>query len=374
LSNQIRIGITGAHGLIGWHARCAYLREKDVSVIPAGRAEFETAESLQAFVAQCDAIVHFAGMNRGEEEEVYGVNLGLAQDLIAACKAVQAKPHILFSNSTHSLGEGRYGASKRDAAEELGAWAKLEGARFTNLILPHVFGEHGRPFYNSVVHTFCSQIATGDKPEVHVDGELELLHASEVAALALDCIRNPNGPAVHSVQPAGLKMKTSELLAKLQAFDNSYREARTVPDLRSGLDLCLFNTYRAALYPEEFPVDLTLHSDDRGWLFEAVRENNGGQTFLSTTRPGITRGNHYHYHKVERFLVVSGEAVIRIRRLFDDKVEEFRVSGERHQFVDMPTLHTHEITNVGESDLLTLFWSHEIFDPEAPDTVWEKVQ
>ena len=169
-------------------------------------------------------------------------------------------------------------------------------------------------------------------------------------------------------------MKTSELLAKLQAFDNSYRVNRTVPDLRNGLDLRLFNTYRAALYPNGFPVDLTLHSDDRGWLFEAVRESNGGQTFLSTTHPEITRGNHYHYHKVERFLVVSGKAVIRIRRLFDDKVEEFHVSGERHQFVDMPTLHTHAITNIGDSDLLTMFWSHEVFDPEAPDTVWEKVQ
>lgn len=374
MSDSIRIGITGAHGLIGWHARCAYLQEKDIRAIPAGRAEFESAESLQAFVAQCDAIVHFAGMNRGEEEEVYAVNLKLAQDLVAACKAAQVKPHILFSNSTHSLGESRYGASKRDAAEAFGTWAELVGARFTNLILPHVFGEHGRPFYNSVVHTFCSQIAKKEKPEIHIDGDLELLHASEVAALALACIRNENGPAIHSVQPEGVKMKTSELLEKLQAFDVSYRAERTVPDLRHDVDLRLFNTYRAALYPEAFPVDLTLHTDERGWLFEAVRESNGGQTFLSTTRPGITRGNHYHYHKVERFLVVSGEAVIRIRRLFDDKVEEFHVSGERHQFVDMPTLHTHEITNVGESDLLTLFWSHEIFNPETPDTVWEKVQ
>ena len=369
----MKIGITGAHGLIGWHLCCAYLQEEDVDVIPAGRAEFESPESLQAFVAQCDAIVHLAGMNRGDEEEVYATNVRLAQNLVAACKAAQVNPHILFANSTHSLGESRYGASKRDAACAFGEWAELKGARFTNLILPHVFGEHGRPFYNSVVHTFCSQIAKGEKPEIRVDGDLELLHASDVAALALESIRCTDSDAMNSVQPAGVKMKTSELLAKLEAFHRSYREERTVPNLRNALDLRLFNTYRAALYPAAFPVDLTLHSDDRGWLFEAVREDNGGQTFLSTTRPGVTRGNHYHYHKVERFLVVSGEAVIRIRRLFDDKIEEFRVSGEHHQFVDMPTLHTHEITNVGESDLLTLFWAHEVFDPEAPDTVWEKV-
>lgn len=360
--------------MIGWHTRCAYLQEEEVDVIPAGRVEFESAQSLQAFVAQCDAIVHLAGMNRGEDEEVYAANLKLANDLVEACRAVNAQPHILFANSTHSFGDSRYGASKRDAAGTLASWAESEGTRFTNLILPHVFGEHGRPFYNSVVHTFCSQIAQDEKPEIHVDGDLELLHASDVAALALQCIRNGGDEVVQTVQPAGVKMKTSDLLNKLQGFHHSYRSQRIVPDLRDRLDLRLFNTYRAALYPQGFPVDIQLHTDDRGWLFEAVREDNGGQTFVSTTRPGITRGHHYHYHKVERFLVVSGEAVIRIRRLYDDKVEEFRVSGERHQFIDMPTLHTHEITNVGESDLLTMFWSHEVFNPEAPDTVWEKVQ
>jgi len=117
-----------------------------------------------------------------------------------------------------------------------------------------------------------------------------------------------------------------------------------------------------------------LHCDNRGSLFEAVREKNGGQTFLSTTHPGITRGNHYHYHKVERFLVVAGEAIIRVRRLFHTTVKEFHVSGARPQYVDMPTLHTHEITNVGDSDLLTMFWSHEVFDPGRSDTVWENVR
>jgi len=369
----LRIGITGAYGLIGWHARCAYLQEEGVEVILAGRAEFADAKILQNFVQQCDAIVHLAGMNRGEEEEVYAANVNLAKDLVAACRESKTKPHILFANSTHSFGDSRYGASKRDAADVIAEWASSQGGRFTNMILPHVFGEHGRPFYNSVVHTFCSQIAQDEKPEIHVDGDLELLHASDVAALALQHLSDRSGVPVQTVRPAGVKMKTSVLLKKLQSFHESYRTARTIPDLRDRLDLRLFNTYRAALYPQGFPVDIQLHSDDRGWLFEAVREDNGGQTFLSTTRPGITRGNHYHYHKVERFLVVSGEAVIRIRRLFDDKIEEFRVSGEHHQFIDMPTLHTHEITNVGESDLLTMFWSHEVFNPQAPDTVWENV-
>ena len=379
MTAPLKVGITGADGLIGWHVRCALLAEKGVEAIPAGRAQFADSASLEAFVADCDTIVHFAGQNRGEEEDVYATNVGLAEQLVAACRARDVQPHLLFSNSTHSLGESRYGTSKRDAAAVMGEWAKSDGGRFTDMVLPHVFGEHGKPFSNSVVHTFCYQIANQEAPQIDHDGNLELLHASDVAALVLECIRiainEPDASeTVTCVQPRGVVMKVSELLTRVTAFDDSYRNRRTIPDLRAPIDLRLFNTYRAALYPHYFPVDLKLHCDNRGSLFEAVRDDNGGQTFLSTTHPGITRGNHYHYHKVERFLVVAGEAVIRIRRLYDDEVMEFAVSGARPQFVDMPTLHTHVITNVGDDDLLTLFWSHEVFNPETPDTVWEEVR
>jgi len=376
---SLRVGITGADGLIGWHLRCAFLAEKGIEVVPAGRPQFASAEALEAFVGECDAIVHLAGQNRGGQDEVYATNVGLAEQLVSACRARQVRPHLLFSNSTQSLGDSRYGVSKRKAAAVMAEWATAEGGRFTNFILPHVFGEHGRPFYNSVVHTFCYQIANREVPQIEADGNLQLLHASGVAAIVLQSIRAAtvepeNGEWVSLLQPQGVAMKVSELLTQLTAFDESYRVQRTIPDLRTPIDLRLFNTYRARLYPQCFPVDLELHCDNRGSLFEAVREKNGGQTFLSTTHPGITRGNHYHYHKVERFLVVAGEAIIRVRRLFHTTVKEFHVSGARPQYVDMPTLHTHEITNVGDSDLLTMFWSHEVFDPGRSDTVWENVR
>lgn len=375
----LKVGITGVDGLIGWHTRCAFSPLEDVEVVPAGRAVFESEDALEEFVSQCDAIIHLAGMNRGDEEDIYATNVGLAKQIIAACRARKVKPHVLFSNSTHYLRNNHYGRSKRDAAEAFSAWAKKEGGHFTDLILPHVFGEHGKPFYNSVVHTFCHQLANGETPVIDHDGDLELLHASDVAAAALQNIRavvaDPEGiPASQARTPRGVAMKVSRLLSRLKTFATSYLENRTVPDLRNDLDLRLFNCYRSALYPQAYPVDLQLHTDDRGSLFEAVRELNGGQTFLSTTKPGITRGNHYHYHKVERFLVVAGSAVIRIRRLFDNEVKEFHVRGDQPQFVDMPTLHTHEITNTGDSELLTMFWSHEVFNPDAPDTIWENVQ
>jgi UDP-2-acetamido-2,6-beta-L-arabino-hexul-4-ose reductase len=146
------------------------------------------------------------------------------------------------------------------------------------------------------------------------------------------------------------------------------------PDVRDDFDRDLFNTFRSYLYPHRYPTALTLHEDPRGCLFEAVKTHNGGQTFLSTTKPGITRGNHYHTRKIERFLVVSGQAEIRLRRVFDSEVQVFKVSGDQPAYVDMPTLHTHNITNTGSSDLITLFWTHEFYDPNMPDTFFELVE
>lgn len=156
------------------------------------------------------------------------------------------------------------------------------------------------------------------------------------------------------------------MLARIERMIELYG-SDIVPPLNEPIDLRLFNTLRSYMFPDFYPRRLQLHSDARGSLFEAVRSLREGQTFLSTTRPGMTRGEHYHLQKIERFLVISGEAVIRLRRLLQDEIFEFRVSGEAPSFIDMPTLFTHNITNVGETELVTLFWSHTIFDPTEPD-------
>ncbi len=167
-------------------------------------------------------------------------------------------------------------------------------------------------------------------------------------------------------------MQVSEALRRLRGIHESY-QAGIIPNLSDPLELEFFNTYRSYLYPDHYPVPLNFLTDARGGLFEAVKSHHGGQTFLSTTHPGVTRGRHYHHQKVERFLVVSGQAEIRIRRLFGEQVKSFKVSGDKPCFIDIPTFHAHEITNVGETELLTMFWSHEIFDPLNPDTYSEPV-
>jgi UDP-2-acetamido-2,6-beta-L-arabino-hexul-4-ose reductase len=370
-----RIGITGVEGLIGWHLRCFLKTQAGIQVLPANRETFSSPQKLAEFAAGSDAIVHLAGMNRGDDQAIATTNISLTEQLIAACEAGSHKPHVLFASSahvvsaTHANNDTAYSRSKRTCSRLFEEWAGRNAAAFTNLILPHVFGELGKPFYNSVVSTFCHQIAVGKTPEIIHDGELELVHALQLAQEVLSII---SARRTGVVTISGIPMTVSVLLEKISAIAQQYR-SQIVPDLRSAFDLDLFNTYRSYLYPAYYPVTVHLHSDNRGSLFEAIKSRNGGQSFISTSKPGITRGNHFHMRKVERFCVLGGEAVIRIRRLFSSQVLEFPVSGKTPQYIDIPTLHTHNITNTGPAELTTLFWAHEIFDPKFPDTLIEQV-
>jgi UDP-2-acetamido-2,6-beta-L-arabino-hexul-4-ose reductase len=365
----LKVGITGIDGLLGWHLRVFLHGNADVTVAGATRATFSDEGELRKFVSGCDAIVHFAGMNRGNDEELERTNAKLADLLIDACERDSCHPHILFASSVHIHRDTVYGRSKRDVAEKFSRWAENSGSRFTNLILPNVFGECGKPFYNSAVSTFCYQLANDQQAEILKDIDLELIHAQRVASIIFDCIRNGN---CGSHEVSGTKTSVSSVLQLLSNISEQYGK-QLVPELGDHFQLSLFNTYRSYLYPNRFPVPLTLHADSRGSLFEAVKTLHGGQAFLSHTHPGITRGNHYHKEKFERFLVIKGEAVIRIRKMFANEIFEFKVSGEKPQYVDIPTLHTHNITNTGDTELTTFFWSHQIFDAAVTDTMQENV-
>jgi UDP-2-acetamido-2,6-beta-L-arabino-hexul-4-ose reductase len=284
--------------------------------------------------------------------------------LVSICRATKQAPHFVYSSSTHVDGPTKYGQSKRIAGEVLAKFAKESGTCLSNLVLPHVFGEHGKPFYNSAVSTFAHQIANGESPTVTGDGQLSLLHAHDVAKVAWQAVCDGSDG---EMRPTGTPLKVTQLRDLLESLATRYAEG-TVPNLDNTFHLQMFNTYRSYISHPNRPIDLTLHTDDRGALFEAVRSDGQGQTFLSTTKPGITRGNHFHFQKVERFLVVQGQARIRLRKVFSEKVHHFDVDGSRPQAIDIPTLHTHNITNIGSGPLLTLFWSSELFNPESPDT------
>lgn len=364
------IAITGAGGFLGWHLRVHCHARPEIKIIQIDRGIFGDLSRFQEIIRQADVVVHLAGQNRGNEQEIERGNIKLTKQLIAACRQTNARPQVLLANSTHWDRETAYGRSKRRSAELLAAWASEAGAIFTNLIIPNVYGESGRPFYNSVVATFCHQLASGGEPKIAQNGQLQLVHAQTVASEIVAAIK---GRVSGDVHVAGSSISVSELLMKVKGFDRCYR-GHLIPSLTADLDLDLFNTYRFYLYPQHYPVTLPLHSDERGYLFEAVKSIQGGQCFISTTKPGITRGNHYHTRKLERFLVLHGEAVIRIRKLLTRDIVEYKVSGSVPQYIDMPTFCTHDITNTGHGDLTTLFWAHEFFDPQRSDTIREPVE
>ena len=370
-----KIVITGASGLIGWHAHvrlhavncaCQFQgKAAKFQIVPLDHAGFQCDEVLLEAVSEADAVLHFAGVNRASDDVIATENPALAERLLNACKQARSNPHIAYANSTHSFADNVYGNSKRNAGEKL-----LEsGYHCSNVIYPHIFGESARPYYNNVTATLIDHILTDTKATVNPEGVVSLLHAGEAAQVAIDCVLNAQ---TGEVNPESNRMGITELYELLQSMHRSYN-SNVIPNVQSSFHLNLFNSYRFASYPGQWPRSLKQNEDDRGVLFEAIKGGGGGQTFMSTTKPGVTRGDHFHLGKVERFLVLSGEAIIRIRRVLDDKVWEFPVSGDNPQAVDMPTLCTHSIENTGSADLLTLFWTHELFDPDAPDTYAEPV-
>lgn len=375
MAKAMRIVITGARGLLGWHAHarlhaanCQALfsgQDQPFDIVDLAHDDFDDDARLVAGLAGADAVLHFAGVNRAPDAEVEAANPAIARRLVELCEKADVRPHVIYANSTHAISDTPYGRSKRLAGEIL---SSADG-KYTELVLPHIFGEGARPFYNNVTATLIAKIIAEEVPEINPDGRVALLHAGAAAQLAIDCAINGTAGRF---EPEPAPMSVPELYQMLLGFHRSY-QANIYPDLSDPFRRDLFNTYRHATYPDQWPRPLELKGDQRGVLFEAVKGGGGGQTFLSTTRRGVTRGDHFHLDKIERFLVVQGEAIIRMRKVLDNDVWEFRVSGEAPAVVDMPTLHTHSIENVGEGDLLTLFWTHDIFDPANPGTFADKV-
>jgi UDP-2-acetamido-2,6-beta-L-arabino-hexul-4-ose reductase len=370
-----RIVITGARGLIGWHAHarlhaanCAAEFKGEPApfdIVALDHAAFDDDAVLTAAVDGADAVLHFAGVNRAPDYEVEAANPDIATRLAAACKTVGVAPHIAYANSTHAMNDTPYGRSKRVAGDLL----SQIGGKYTDIVLPHIFGECARPRYNNVTATFVEAVLLGETPDINPDGRVSLLHAGAAAQATLDAVINGTEGYL---RPKARNVAVTDLFIILQQLHEDYI-SNIYPDLSDAFMLALFNSYRAALYPGGFPRPLKLHTDARGTLFEAIKGGGGGQTFLSTTRPGVTRGDHFHLNKVERFLVVQGEALIRVRKVLSDEVWEYSVSGDAPAPVDIPTLHTHSITNTGDTELLTLFWTHDLFDPANPDTYADKV-
>lgn len=367
----MKVAITGPDGFIAWHTRCAVRARQGGDAIPLGRAEFADPTLMDAALAEADAVIHLAGINRAfDDQSIAAVNPWLAEQLVAGLERTGKTIPVVYGNSIHSLGESVFGAAKRQAGDVITDWGSRAGAPVADVVLPNIFGEQGRPFYNSVVSTFCHLLARDETPQIEVDREMPLLHAQRAASVLIDAATQGLSGII---EPQGELLTVTGLLDRLVPMRDSYRTA-DLPDLSDPFTRDLLNTYRSYTFPEQWPVYPQVRGDQRGELFESVRAPGGEtQVFFSTTRPSYTRGQHFHLHKVERFLVLRGTGLIRLRKLFSDEVVEFTVSGAQPAIIDMPTMWVHSITNVGDDELVTLFYADEVFDPASPDTFPEEV-
>lgn len=377
---MIRIGITGQSGFIGTHLyNTLGLYPDEFTRIPFRNDWFGDPEALAAFVAQCDVIVHLSAVNRHPDgQALYDTNVGLVEKLIRAMESARVRPHVLFSSSVQQEQDNPYGRSKLRGSELFSRWAQRAGASFTGLVIPNVFGPFGRPDHNSFVATFCHRLIHGEAPEVHADKAVDLLYVGSLSREIVGRIRRRSEAETSDeefrVSP-DFRSTVTEVLGWLTEFRDMYLRRGEIPFLPTDNRRNLFNTFRSYIDTEaHFPVVLKQNTDRRGVFVETLRSGGGGQVSFSTTHPDITRGEHYHTRKIERFTVLKGRARICLRRIGTDRVHEFLLDGESPAYVDMPVWYTHNITNVGTDDLYTQFWIDEPYDPSDPDTFYEPVR
>jgi UDP-2-acetamido-2,6-beta-L-arabino-hexul-4-ose reductase len=377
----IKIGITGQAGFVGTHLYNYLGLQENVERIPFKDEYFQNIEHLFAFVQSCDVIVHLAAMNRhGDPQVIYDTNIDLVKKLTTACELADAKPHILFSSSTQEEKDNAYGKSKLDGRKLLEEWAKRNIAQFTGLIIPNVFGPFGNPYYNSFIATFCHQLTRGEQPRIGVDGEVKLIYVWELVKEIFKVISNSLLVTSYKSQftshklPFTTQIKVSKVLSLLESYKANYFEKGILPNLDNEFEKNLFNTFLCYIdHKSFFPFFLAKHSDERGSFVETIKLNSGGQVSFSTTLPGITRGNHYHTRKAERFAVIKGKAIIKLRKIGTEEVLSFELDGDKPSFVDMPVWYTHNIINIGDEELYIFLWINELFDPEDGDTYFEPV-
>lgn len=368
----MKIAVTGISGFIGTHLKNYLSTKEDVEVRGIHRNEFSNSELLKSIVAESDVIIHLAAVNRhDDQDQLYDINISLVKSLVEASSQTNNTPYIIFSSSSQENSENQYGRSKLEGQKLLEKWTKANRGKYTGLVIPNVFGPFGKPFYNSVVATFCHQIARGEQPIIKEDKVIQLIYVNELVENIWNLINYPQYGRVRLKQQ--FEIRVSELLNILNNFGNKYLTQNELPLMHYPFELALFCTFRCYIPEGVYPIKLNKNVDNRGVFVEIMRNNSGGQFSFSTTKPGITRGNHFHTRKFERFAVIKGQAVIKMRRIDCLDVIEYNLDGENPSFVDMPVWHTHNITNVGNQELITLFWINEPFDPADSDTFYLNV-
>jgi UDP-2-acetamido-2,6-beta-L-arabino-hexul-4-ose reductase len=366
--------VTGAEGFVGKNLCVALERANEVRVLKYDQDTLP--EALDTLLADSDVVFHLAGVNRPEDPiEFTAVNVGLTDRIVDIIRKQGRNPLIVFSSSTQAALDNPYGISKRKAEEVLQAFARERNAAVRVFRLPGAFGKWCRPNYNSVVATFCHNIMHGLEISISDPSkQVELVYVDDVVGKFASLVTSSDlesGFAFEAVSPV-YPITLGRLADMIKGFRDS-RNTLLVADGADSLTRALHATFLSYLPENTFDYSLRSKSDARGTLAELLKSPHFGQIFVSRTHPGVTRGNHYHDSKIEKFCVVEGVAIIRFRHILGKEIREYRISGRDFKVVDIPPGYTHSIENVGTTEMVVLFWSNEIFDPGSPDTYFAEV-
>ena len=369
----MEILVTGANGFIGKNLIAELQASTEHKVLSYDREN--DPDLLEAYCAEAEFVFHLAGVNRPKDQsEFMDGNFGFTSVLLNTLKKHSNKCPVMISSSIQAELNNPYGESKKAGEDLLRTYGEETGAKVLIYRFPNVFGKWCMPNYNSAVATFCHNIARGLSITVNdPDVVLNLVYIDDVVqelARALD--GEENRIEATCEVPITHQVRLGEIVELLESFKAS-RTDKSVPDMSNPFTKKLYSTYLSYLPENGFSYELKMNVDQRGSFTEFLRTPDRGQVSVNISKPGITKGNHWHHTKNEKFLVVSGEGVIRFRKLNSSENIEYFVCGEKMEVVDIPVGYTHNIENIGNTDMVTLMWVNEPFDPATPDTHYLEV-
>jgi len=371
----MKILVTGAKGFVGKNL-VAELRNKGYTDIKEFNRETDQT-LLDEYTSDCDFVFHLAGINRSiDEKEYLEGNFGLTSKLLESLKRNNNKSRVLISSSIQAEKDNLYGKSKKAVEELVSTYSQDTGVNTLIYRLPNVFGKWSRPNYNTVVATYCHNISRGIDIQINnPEADLILCYIDDVLR---EFMRAMEGSPTHH-QSGGYYVVLSTYrikLGDLAALIRSFTETRInlgIPDMNDELTKKLYSTYLSFIPEDDFIYDLNMHNDHRGSFTEFIKTPARGQVSVNVSKPGIVKGNHWHHTKAEKFMVVTGKGLTRFRKVDSEEIHQYEVNGDTLQVVDIPPGYVHSIVNIGDSDLVTIMWANETFDPENPDTFYVEV-